>query len=170
MHLSKVNEALNHKIVGGSEHQWNCWDNARFLDYESDYAHASVVFNSQTQEVYCADVTDKLNEITPYRWLNPEFKEVYFKECKKRKVKKNIAWDDVKWCDLETQNDWLKKAQAIMRGEEFDRRIEVPLTLGDDEMWQLFTMAHENDVTLNKMVEIILQEVIDSHQKDDLKR
>jgi predicted nucleic acid-binding protein len=167
MHLSKVNEALDHKIVGGSEHQWNCWDNARFLDYESDYAHASVVFNSQTQEVYCADVTDKLNELTPYRWLNPEYKEVYFKECKQRKVKKNIAWDDVKWCDLETQNDWLKKAQAIMRGEDFDSRVEVPLDLDDDTLFQLFKKAHENDVTLNKMVEIILQEVITRHQNDN---
>ena len=40
----------------------------------------------------------------------------------------------------------------------------MPLTLSDDEMFKLMTMAHERDVTLNKMVEIILQEMIDRHK------
>lgn len=170
MHLSKVNEAMDHKIVGGSEHQWDCWDNARFLDYESDYAHASVVFNAKTQEVYVAEVNDKLDEVNPYRWINPEYKQVYIDEANQRNVDPDLAWDNKKWYDLETQEDWLTKARAIMRGEEFDRRVEVPLDLDDDTLFNLFKMAHENDVTLNKMVEIILQKVIDSHQTDDLKR
>ena len=161
---------MDHKIVGGSEHQWDCWDNARFLDYESDYAHASVVFNAKTQEVYVAEVNDKLDEVNPYRWINPEYKQVYIDEANQRNVDPDLAWDNKKWYDLETQEDWLTKARAIMRGEEFDRRVEVPLDLDDDTLFNLFKMAHENDVTLNKMVEIILQKVIDSHQTDDLKR
>ena len=68
------------------------------------------------------------------------------------------------WYDLETQEDWLTKARAIMRGEEFDRRIDVPLELDDDTLFRLFKMAHERDITLNKMVEIVLQEVIDKHK------
>lgn len=170
MHLSKVNEALDHKIVSGSEHQWDCWDNARFLDYESDYAHASIVFNAKTQEVYVAEVNDKLDEVNPYRWLNPEYKQAYIDEANKRNIDPDLAWDNKKWYDLETSQDWLTKARAIMRGEEFDRRVEVPLDLDDDTLFRLFKLAHENDVTLNKMVEIILQKVIDSHQTDDLKR
>ena len=163
MHLSKVNEALDHKIVGGSEYQWSCWDNARWLDYESDYAHASVVFNSKTQEIYTAEINDKLNEVKPYRWLNPDYKQLMIDESKERGVNPNQAWDDVNWYDLETQEDWLTKARAIMRGEEFDRRIDVPLELDDDTLFRLFKMAHERDITLNKMVEIVLQEVIDKH-------
>jgi hypothetical protein len=170
MHLSKVNEALDHTIVGGSEHQWLCWDNARFLDYESDYAHVSVVFNTKTQEVYVAEVNDKLDEVNPYRWMNPAYKQAYIDEANKRKIDPDLAWDNKKWYDLETSEDWLTKARAIMRGEEFDRRVEVPLELDDDTLFRLFKLAHENDVTLNKMVEIILQKVIDSHQTDDLKR
>ena len=155
MHLSKVNEALDHKIVGGSEYQWSCWDNARWLDYESDYAHASVVFNSKTQEIYTAEINDKLNEVKPYRWLNPDYKQLMLDESKERGVNPNQAWDDVNWYDLETQEDWLNKARAIMRGEEFDRRVEIPLDLDDDTLFKLFTMAHERDITLNKMVEIV---------------
>jgi hypothetical protein len=163
MHLSKVNEALEHKIVGGSEHLWNCWPNARFLDYESDYAHASVVFNSHTQEVYSAEINDKLDEVKPYRWLNPEYKEDYLAEANERGIDPNQAWDETTWYDLETREDWLEKASAIMRGEDFDTRVEVPLDLDDDTMMRLFMLAHKNDVTLNKMVEIILQEQIDRH-------
>ena len=164
MHLRKVNEAMDHKITGGSEYGWQCWDNARWLDYESEHAFASVVFNFETQEVYTAEVNDKEDRHKPYRWLNPVYKEAMYKEARKRRIEANRAWDNVMWVDLETQEDWLTKARAIMRGEEFDDRIEVPLTLPDDEMFMLMKMAHERDVTLNKMVEIILQEMVDKHK------
>lgn len=165
MHLSKVNEALDHKITGGSEYCWTCWDNARWLDYESESAHASVVFNSKTQEVYTAEVNDKDNKFKPYRWLNPLYKEAMVDEAKERGVDPNQAWDNTSWYDLETCEDWLEKAGAIMRGEKFDERVKVPLDLEKDELFKLMTMAHENDVTLNKMVEIILQNVIDQHKE-----
>lgn len=164
MHLSKVNEALDHKISGGSEYGWTCWPNARWLDYESDYAHASVVFNTQTQEVYTAEVNDKENKHRPYRWLNPIYKEDMYQEARRRRVEANRAWDNVMWTDLEVQEDWLDKARAIMRGEEFDERIEVPLDLDDDTLMQLFMMAHERDITMNQMVEIVLKEVIARHK------
>jgi hypothetical protein len=164
MHLSKVNEALDHKITGGSEFQWQCWDNARYLDFESEHAHASVVFNTETQEVYVAEINDKDDFYKPYRYMNPFYKNQYLDEAKERGVDPNQAWDDKTWYDLETQEDWLTKAGAIMRGEDFDTRVEVPLDLDDDILFELFMMAHKRDVTLNKMVEIILQEVIDKHQ------
>lgn len=166
MHLSKVNEALEHRISGGSEYGWNCWPNARWLDYESDYAHASVVFNSQTQEIYTAEVNDKADEHKPYRWMDPAYKQLYTDEAKVRNTDPNQAWDNTSWYDLETSEDWLEKASAIIRGEEFDTRVEMPLTLGNDELFMLMTMAHERDITLNKMVEIILQEVIDRHKNE----
>lgn len=166
MHLSKVNEAMDHKITGGSEYGWECWPNARWLDYESDYALASVVFNSETQEIYTAEVNDKANQHKPYRWLNPMYKQAMYEEASARRTDADFAWDNVMWYDLETAEDWLDKARAIMRGEKFDERIEVPLDLDDDTLMQLFIMAHERDVTLNKMVEIILQEVIDRQKNE----
>ena len=164
MHLSKVNQALDHKITGGSEYQWQSWPNARWLDYESEYAHASVVFNCETQEVYTAEVNDKANDYKPYRWLNPVYKEAMINEAKDRGVNPNQAWDNVNWYDLETTDDWLTKASAIFKGQDFDTRVEVPLSLNNDELFKLMTMAHERDITLNKMVEVILQEVIDRNK------
>lgn len=166
MHLSKVNEALDHKIVGGSEFQWNCWPNARYLDYETEHAHASVIFNIDTQEVYCAEVNDKDDNHKPYRWMNPLYKQWYIDDAKERGVDPDQAWDNKKWYDLETQEDWLEKARAIMHGETFDTRIQVPLTLGNDELFKLMTMAHERDITLNQMVEIVLQQALDYHNSN----
>jgi hypothetical protein len=170
MHLSKVNEALQHKITGGSEYGWQCWPNARWLDYESDYAHASVVFNSETQEIYTAEINDKADEHKPYRWLNPAYKEQMYQEARTRRIDADHAWDNTKWYDLETSEDWCEKAGAMFKGEEFDTRVQVPLNLEKEELYKLMEMAHERDVTLNKMVEIILEEMILRHRNDDLKR
>jgi hypothetical protein len=165
MHLSKVNEALDHRITGGSEYQWDCYGfDVRFLDYESDYAHASVVFDTITQTVYEATVSSKDESVRPYRWLNPETKDLYLHECKKRENDPNVAWDDVKWVDLETVEDFLNKASAMFNDEVFDERVQVPLDLERDELFRLMQMAHERDITLNQLVEEILQKVIDNHR------
>jgi hypothetical protein len=169
MKLAQVNEAMQHMITEGSEYGWKCWDNARYLDYESDYAGVSVVYNTKTQEVYQAEVTSKeYTDIKPYRWLNPAHKEAMIAESKDRSVDPDQAWDDVKWYDLETEEDWIEKATAIFNGEEFDDRIQVPLDLEDDMLMRLALEAHKRDITLNKMVEIVLQQAIDKHNTENV--
>jgi len=169
MHLSKVNEALNHRITGGSEYQWNCYGyNVRFLDFESEYAHASVLFDTVTQEVYEANVTAKEdgddNLPGPYRWLNPNTKDQYLEECKTRGIDPHNAWDNTNWIDLEVEEDFLEKANAIFENLPFDKRVTVPLDLDDYTVLQLALEAHKRDVTLNQMVEIVLQKAIDLHK------
>ena len=165
MHLSKVNKALGHKITGGSEYLWNCYPDARFIEYESDFSYVSLLHSTVTQEIYQAEVSVKAeawNEDTrPYRWLNPFYKDAMYTESKTRNVDPDQAWDDVKWIDLETEEDFLEKATAIFNGEEWDTRIQVPIDLEDEFILQLAMEAHKRDITLNKMVEIVLQEMID---------
>jgi hypothetical protein len=169
MKLGQVNEAMDHKITSGSEHGWTCWDDARYLDYESDYAHVSVVYNTKTQTVYQAEVSVKRDmwstDSRPYRWLNPLTKDAYMVEASTRNIDPNQAWDDVKWIDLETPEDFLEKATAIFNGDEWDERIVVPLDLEDDLILHLAMEAHKRDITLNKMVEVVLQEAIDRHKE-----
>jgi hypothetical protein len=167
MHLREINDITKHHIVSGSEYLWTCYPDSHMLDYENEFANLSVVFNKKTQEIYEATIcieTGPLRDSRPYRWLNPEFKEAYFKECKKRKVKKNIAWDDVKYIDLEVEGDFLEKAQAMFEGKPFDKRVQVPIDLDDDIMLALCMEAHKRDITLNQMVEEILRAVIDVHE------
>ena len=168
MRLNEINEALDHKITGGSEYQWNCYPDGRYLDYESDFAHVSVIYSTDDQTVYQAEISIKREawdeDKKPYRWLNPDYKDALYKESKKRKVDPDQAWDDVKWIDLEMEEDFLEKATAIFSGEEFDTRVKVEFDLDDRSILKLATEAHRRDVTLNKMIEIILQEVIDNHR------
>jgi predicted HicB family RNase H-like nuclease len=42
--------------------------------------------------------------------------------------------------------------------------VSVDIDIDDDVILQLALEAHKRDITLNKMVEIILQEVIDRHK------
>jgi hypothetical protein len=171
MHLSQVNEITDHRITEGSEYCWNCYPNARYLSYESEFAHVSVLYSTETQEIYEADVSVKVDNwfdedknMRPYRWLNPEYKDAMISEAKTRKVKWRKAWDDVKWIDLEVEEDFLEKTKAIFNGESHDKRIQVPIELEDDVMLELCMEAHKRDITLNQMVEKVLREVIDTHE------
>jgi hypothetical protein len=168
MRLNEINEVLGHRITGGSEYQWNCYPDGRYLDYESDFAHASVIYSTDNQTVYQAEISVKREawdeDKKPYRWLNPDYKDALYKESEKRQVDTDIAWDDVKWIDLEMEEDFLEKATAIFNGEEYDTRVKIEFDLDDSSILKLATEAHKRDITLNKMIEIILQEVIDRHR------
>lgn len=165
MHLSKVNEALGHRITGGSEYHWQCYGpDVRFLDFESEHAHASVLFDTRTQEVYEVTISSKNDSIRPYRWLNPETKQDYLAECKARNIDPQCAWDNINYVDLETEEDFLDKAEAIINGESFDTRVQVPIELDDSELFHLMKMAHERDITFNKLVEEILWSVINAEK------
>jgi len=167
MTLSKLIENFDSKIVGGSEHCWKCFGpDARYLDFESDYAFASIIFDSKDQTVYQASVSKKEDiddSSTPYQWFNPDFRTCYLDECKEREIDPHYAWDNVKYLELETIEDYLEKSHAMFNNLPFDRRISVPLDLDDDVILQLALEAHKRDITMNKMVEIVLQKAIDDH-------
>jgi hypothetical protein len=50
---------------------------------------------------------------------------------------------------------------------ENDNRVEVELDLDEHEIYLLAMEAHKRDITLNKMIEGILQEVIDKHKVNE---
>lgn len=162
MKLSEVNQALDHKIVGGSEYQWSAWgNNARFLDYESDFAYAGIVFDSVTGTVYQADITFKQEmwseDHPPYRWLNPDFKDEYISESEQRGIDHTRAWDDVQWIDLERAEDWLDKAADIFVGADWDTRIQVEVAFTDEELFNYMKIAHQRDITFNQLIEDTLR-------------
>lgn len=172
MYVSDLNDAFDHKISGGDNYMWSCWPDARYIEYKSDYAYVSAVFSTVTQEVYevniDVDSSNWVSEVQPYRWLNPDYKQAYLDEAKSRNVDPNQAWDDVKWYDLETAEDFLEKATAIFNGDEsFDRRVQVPLDLPDSDILKIALMAHERDITLNQMVEEMLRIAIERHKQEE---
>ena len=165
MELSEVNNLFQHKITDGSEYLWNCYgDTVRTIDYTSKHACGYVVFDTETHEVFEVSVSPVAGawdiEPKPYRYINPEHQEAYTQEATSRGINPNEAWDDVMWVDLETEEDFIEKATAMFKGEKFDTRVVVPVDLDNETILQLAMEAHKRDITLNKMVELVLADAI----------
>jgi hypothetical protein len=141
------------------------------MEYESDYAHVSVIFSTVNQEVYEAEVSIKRHawpeDMRPYRWLNPDSKDFMIAEAKQRNVKWRKAWDDVKWIDLDLEEDFFEKAVAIFNGQEFDKRVQIEIDLDDETILLLAKEAHKRDITINKYIEEVLQYFIDKEKSTE---
>ncbi len=173
--LKDFMQACDYRITEGSSYGWQCFGyNAYCLDSwngEQDGHTLSIVFDTKDQTVYQVTAYDYANS-RAYRMTNPDFKSAFDAECQDRDVL-DMAWEQddgtpVEYTDLEVIEDWLEKATAIANDEDYDTRVKVPLDLPDDVLFELMKRAHEQDVTLNQMVEELLQVAIDQH-KDDLR-
>ena len=159
-------ETVDYKITDGCGYQWRCYgDNARFLDSEYDHCTVSIVVDTANQTVYEFTVNDYTNE-RDYRWIHPDFRQVYFQESKLRLVD-GVSLEDL-YQDLDVADDILKKARAIVLGEHYDTTVLVPLELEHDEIYELMIQAHEQDITLNQLVTNILEKAIadEPHQPE----
>lgn len=174
--LADIDEALEHKISGGSDYQWACYGpDARYLDYTISGIDVtgSVIYDTKTQEVYEACLCDGPRDLA-YRWSNPKFVKAHRKEAKKRGVDADQAWDDVKYQAVDV-DEWIQLALELMAQNKTclidslranwdeDNGTDVRIDLPIDELLQLCLMAHEQDITLNEMVNNILREYIDNY-------
>jgi hypothetical protein len=168
--LKDFMEAVDYKITEGSEYCWQCFGpNAYRLDswnQEQEGHTISIVFDTRTQEVYEATAYDYQRN-RAYRLINPDFKSAHDAEATDRDVDFNQAWDDVNYIDLDTDNDFLEKAAAIVANEEYDTRVQMPVDFTDDELLTYMKMAHERDMTFNQFVEMALRAAIDDFKMRD---
>jgi hypothetical protein len=162
--MKQYMETVNYRVTEGSSYSYKPYgqDAYEFSSWNGVHGEGgnscSIIFDTQTQVVYEVQVHDYTNN-RAYRLINPDFskscvKDDYFDE----------AWDDVKYTDLETDDDWLEKAQAIVSGKNYDTRVQVPIELDDKEALTLFKAAHDADMTLNDYVARILQKIIDEQK------
>lgn len=160
-------ELCDFKITEGSDYTWECFgpDAYRLDSWNQDHnGHTvSIVFDTRTHEVYEASAYDYKRD-RAYRLTNPDYAQAHKDEARDRGVDANQAWDDVNYVDLETDEDFLDKARCIVADEDYDTRVEVPLTLPDDSLFQLMKLAHEADLSLNQYVEKLLRRAIDNEQ------
>ena len=161
--LKQFMETVNYRITEGSDYGWQCYGHDAYMldswNGEQDGHSLTIIFDTKTQEVYEVQAHDYVNQ-RAYRLINTDYAKKNKKEAKKRNVSRKEAWDDVDYVDLETEEDFLEKAQAIVDGTSYDTRVQVPLELDDDTMFQMMKMAHERDLTLNEFVEDLLREFL----------
>jgi len=159
-------EVIDYQITEGWNYQWKCFgDHAYGMDYhDPDRSENSftVVFDKKQKIVYCVEAHDYQNDRS-YRLMHPDFAKAYKAECEEKGIK-DMAWEDIPYTDLETEEDWLEKANAIFAGEPYDTRISIPIDLPDNELLQIFMLAHQADMTFNDYVEKILREMMSNEE------
>ncbi len=168
-------EAIGYRITEGSDYGWNCYGpNSHQLSAwngvhgEGGWS-ANIVFSTKSQKVYEVEVCDYTND-RAYRLINPDYVKKYNKESKARGVEGHAAWDDVDYTDLETDEDFLEKLTAIVKGEPYDTRVSIPVDFTDEELLKYMTMAHERDMTFNAFIEEALRHAIDNAKASGLLR
>lgn len=166
--LKEFLEVAEYRITEGSEYGWQCFGHDAYsLDsWNGDQnGHTlTVVFDRKTQVVYQVEAFDYANE-RAYRIINPDYRQAFDDECKHRGIV-DQAWErdngtPVKFTDLESDDDWIQKALAIVAGETYDTRIMVPLDLDKDTLHELMLLAHQQDLTLNQLVEKVVRLAIE---------
>jgi hypothetical protein len=159
-------ELVDYKITEGSDYGWSCYGNHAYQLSSWNGLHDkggwsfNIVFSTKSQKVFEVSVCDYTNN-RAYRMIAKNKQEAYRKESWSHNVDFDMAWDDINYIDLETDDDFMQKALAIKENKSYDSRVELPIDLDDKELFELMKMAHERDITLNQMIEILLQEVID---------
>lgn len=163
MQLSEVMKMLDYRVIDSAPYQWKCFGpNARYLDFKSDHATGSVIFDTETQVIYEATIEPSVmkDHDGPYRWVNEKHSDALFREAHERGVDNDCAWDDVKWINLDDSGDYLEKAKAIFDNLPYDRRIIVNIRMPDDKWLALAFEAHTRGITMNAMVNHILRRAV----------
>jgi len=162
-------ELVDYRITEGSDYGWMCFGPKAYSlsswNGEHDGYSFNIVFDNTDQTVYTVEVCDYKND-RAYRIINPLFKSAYDNESDDRGVLGNQAWDEVDWIDLESDDDFIQKGLAIRAGEDYDTRVSVPLDLPDDLLFELMKQAHEQDITLNELMEQVILDAIERAKND----
>ena len=166
--LKDFMEVVNYRVTEGSEYCWTCFGYKAYrLDSwngEQDGHTISIVFDTETQEVYQIEASDYANN-RAYRMTNPDYTEAHTAECKSRDIV-DMAWEQddgtpLMFIELDVDTDFLEKARAIVAGEDYDTRVQIQVTFDDNVLFELMKIAHEQDITFNQLVEQVLTAKLD---------
>lgn len=162
--LQQFMDAVEYRISEGSNYTWDSFGQTAYclesvIDNDVAKYHIGIVFDTTNKTVYEVEAHDYTTH-RAYRYTNPLWVDAVRQEAQRRGINYDIAYDSVKFIDLEVEDDWIEKARAIVRGEDYDTRVKIPLELDKEELLQLMTAAHEQDITLNDYVERILRQYV----------
>jgi hypothetical protein len=158
--LKEWMEIAQYRITEGSDYYaWGTVYALTSWSGDHDGYSLEIIFNPKTQVVHQVQACDYKHQ-RAYRLTNPDTP---------LEGADNQAWDDVKWIDLEADDDWIQKALAIVAGEDYDTRVSVPIELSDEELLKYMKLAHEQDITFNQLIERALVEIINKHDPNFLK-
>ena len=157
--LEKWMNIVNFRISEGSEYTEAIFGGPLFCldswDRHPINSSTTIVINTRTQQICQVTVCDYQNN-RAYRLLNEAFRAPSVEIDR-------TAWDDIEYVDLESDDDFIEKMTAILNNEPYDTRVSIPITLEDDELFNLMMIAHSMDLTFNQLVEHALAQAIESY-------
>jgi predicted HTH domain antitoxin len=181
MQIKQLLEKTAYTFESGGRYGWNCYGNAAvFFDFKellTDFSEVArpvggAIVDIETGNVYEVTVEVSDEELC-YRWRDPKFASALDLETVARGEDCEIAWDDIKYTDIEVEQDFLEKFDAIIHRRSFDRRIVVPINLTDEEELLMHRLAHEAGMSTNDfVVQLLEREVarVQSMSKKELKK
>lgn len=168
LNLKDWMEVVEYRITEGSDYGWKCYgDNVYCLDSwngNQDGHSLTIIFDTQTQEVYEVQAHDYKHN-RAYRMINPNYAPKHMLEATDRNCPLDEAFEGVDYVDLETEEDWLDKATAIVAGKDYDTRVSMPIDFTDEELLKYMKLAHERDMTFNQLIEEALRAAIEEHKQ-----
>ena len=168
--LKEFLESVSYEITDIDPYLWDCYgNNAVSLTHSQDVDwakySADVVYDSVDGTVYELSVHDFILN-RAYRIINPDYRQYYLDECEDRGIDSHEAWDDVEYVDLDLNDDFLKKLNAIMAGEDYDDTVTLELTISDEDLLKYMKAAHEMNITFNDLINLALAEAVEANKKD----
>jgi hypothetical protein len=105
MQLMQAIQALEARISGGADYQWNSYgSHARFMNFvdRDGLECASIVYDTQLFRVYEMDLYVP-GQPQAFRWIDPEYRANYLAECTEKNCGTDVAWDDVKYTEVDEE-------------------------------------------------------------------
>lgn len=158
-------ELVDYKITEGSDYCWDCYGpNAYCLDSwngvhgKGGYSF-TIIFSTKTQKVYEISICDYTND-RAYRMIAENKRDKHREESIARGINLNEAWDDIEYVELDVDEDFIEKAQAIKAGKDYDTSVMMNLELPHDIIVQAALAAHKKDITLNDYINLALTNLV----------
>lgn len=164
--LNNYLDAIKNNITNIETYNWDCYgDNCKIFDsyIEKRYECNAVVAlpSGELRELTFHDFVKSKS----YRWIDPDYKDVYNSEASSLGVNPNEAWDDVLYCEVELVEDILEKMTAVNEGREYDPRITIPVNMTNEEFMQIAKAAHQLDITINEFIHRALVEALEYREQ-----
>lgn len=165
--VARYLESIDHQITSGAKYEWSCYPNARFIDSETDFVHASAVADARTGTIYEARFNLANYLGSEYRWMNPDWRDAHDQEAISRNIDLERSEDSQPLVELDNLDDLLDKLFLASRGLEFDERVDVVIELTDAQQLELFRLAHAQDVSFNEFIGQVLRLYMEGTQAGD---
>lgn len=138
----------------------NCFGPAVYYSSEdlADYSiHACL--SKSLDRVFIAEICDYRNN-RAYVILDRDWKQAYINESERVGVKWDDAFEGVKFVELETDDDFMKKAQAIVAGKPYSKKVDTVFSINAGLKSAIQQKANAAGSTVDLYIENIIKDAL----------